>query len=291
VGGREAFLGRVRASHDGDQLSIVLVDAEKVSFLWRTPHLGSYSDGYRSTWFAVAGEKVVASDHKGTLHLLDLATGKEEKTLSVTDKIEGLCAREGTEVFVSLADDRHQIVDAAAGTLRDASAAERKVCKPRSRGAERELPKGVPRIEGFDPRSSHVDGGVAVIGGVKRPGTRLPEAVGFDAATWKQLWRGPVGEVDRAQIRDLSETYDDLAAGRYVAVYGVGQDGWRVAAFDATAGTRLWDTLLQPIFAVDSIDGIVAMKDRVLITRTSSLDVLDAKTGKLVGTVGTETYD
>jgi hypothetical protein len=100
-----------------------------------------------------------------------------------------------------------------------------------------------------------------------------------------------VGEVDRAQMRELGETWDDLAAGRYVAVYGVGQDGWRVAAFDAAAGTRLWDTLLQPIFAVDSIEGIVAMKERVLVTRTSSLDVLDAKTGKLVGTVGTETYD
>src|SRR5688572_17215616 len=65
VDGKDHFLGRVRAVHADDQLFVVLVDAGDVHFRWRTPPLGSYSDGYRSTWFAAAGGKVVVSDHKG----------------------------------------------------------------------------------------------------------------------------------------------------------------------------------------------------------------------------------
>jgi outer membrane protein assembly factor BamB len=290
VDGKDHFLGRVRAVHADDQLFVVLVDAGDVHFRWRTPALGSYSDGYRSTWFAVAGAKVVVSDHKGAIHIYDLATGKEDKALAATDKIEAVCALEGNEVFVKVADGRHQIVDAAAGTLRDADQGAGRQCRDPSRRRD-EGGGGAPRVEGFDAKSVHVEGAVAVAGGKKRPGTPLPEAVGFDPSTKQVLWHQPVAQVDRAQVRDVRETLDDLEGDRYVSVYGVGQDGWRVAAFDAKAGTRLWDVLLRPIFAVDSIDEVVATPTRVLVTRTSSLDVLDGKTGKLVGTVGTETYD
>jgi hypothetical protein len=88
-----------------------------------------------------------------------------------------------------------------------------------------------------------------------------------------------------------SEAYDDLGGGRYLTVYGVG-DGqdqrWRLAAFDARSGARRWDVALAPL-APDRIGPIRATAAHVYVSRTSSLDVFDAKTGDLVGTLGEET--
>ena len=61
-------------------------------------------------------------------------------------------------------------------------------------------------------------------------------------------------------------------------------------ALDAESDTRLWETSLRPLFAVDWIKSLVATPHGVYVTRTSSLEIYDPATGKLRGVLGNESY-
>ena len=62
-------------------------------------------------------------------------------------------------------------------------------------------------------------------------------------------------------------------------------------AFDVATGDRVWEVPLRGIFAVDWIREAVATDTRVLFVRMSSVDVLDARDGRLVATLGVDPYD
>ena len=94
--------------------------------------------------------------------------------------------------------------------------------------------------------------------------------------------------VDPLSVR--ASEHDALGGGRYLAIYGVGSAGWHLTALDAKDGTRLWDVTLRPLFAVDDIDSLVVTRQFAYVNRTSSLEIYDAATGKLLGTVGNDTY-
>jgi hypothetical protein len=79
----------------------------------------------------------------------------------------------------------------------------------------------------------------------------------------------------------VAAAQDALAAGRYIATYGEGQEFWHLTAFDAQTGARLWDHKLRSIFAVDWIYGVVATDKNIYLVRMSSLEVHDAATGAL----------
>ncbi|MGB1277081.1 MAG: hypothetical protein ACPG77_15155, partial [Nannocystaceae bacterium] len=97
--------------------------------------------------------------------------------------------------------------------------------------------------------------------------------------------------VDRSSVREDSNKAEGLAAGRFISIYGSGQDFWHLTALDAKTGARLWDTKLRPLFSVDQVDKVTVTATHVFVNRTSSLEVFDASSGKLLGTVGNETYD
>jgi hypothetical protein len=71
-----------------------------------------------------------------------------------------------------------------------------------------------------------------------------------------------------------------------VAPYEVTSKGWHFAAIDARSGQRVWDVSLQPLIGISEPEGFSMSPTRVYVMRTSSLEVYDAKTGGLVGTIG-----
>ena len=79
---------------------------------------------------------------------------------------------------------------------------------------------------------------------------------------------------------------DALEGGRFVTPYEVTSKGWHFTAFDARSGQRVWDVPLQPLVGVDHPEGFSLSAARVYVMRTSSVEVYDAKTGALVGTIG-----
>ena len=52
-----------------------------------------------------------------------------------------------------------------------------------------------------------------------------------------------------------------------------------------------WDITLRGIFAVDRVNGLQATEQHVFVTRTSSLEIYAVSDGRLLGTIGRETYD
>lgn len=285
VQGKEAFLGRVRVM-TGDELTIQATSAQDAKKLWRFGGLGTYSDGYRVTWSAALGGVVAITDFRGKVHLVDANTGVEQRVATLSDKADKLCTGDGL-FWIDQVDDRHVSVHPATGDVKERS--KKDLCPEDDRIPSWDIEKVLPKAPGFQAKKGWA-GNPLVAVGVKSPGTATPKAIGFvnGAPTW-ETW---IPAVDLATVREPSfGIVADRVGDRLVAVYGVGTEEWRVTLLDTTNGARLWDIQLRPIFAVDSIDHVQLTTDRVLVERTSSLDVLDAANGKLVGVVGDDTYD
>ena len=293
IGDREAVIGRVRARPE-DQLHINAYDSRSLTPIYEIGPLGTYGDAYRNTYFVAKGDALVVSNYRNALQIHDLQTGAERHELTLSDRVEHICdTGEANEVWVAVADERHILVNLESGQSSEAARpagcakshweAERK----RERGSSR----GAPRVEGFKATRVLIDGELAVAAGVKSPGTGYPRIVGFDPKSKTVRWEEDLFSVDPHAVDERSNEFDDLTDGVYYGTYGTGADRWHITAFDAESGKRLWDTEMSDIFAVDSLDGVVATKDSVFVVRTSSLDIYDAKTGALVGVIGSDTYE
>ncbi len=294
VKGAPAFLGRVRIM-PSDELTFVAVGGDG-EVLYRSGPYGTYSDGYRHTLAAVAGERVAVSDATATIHLLDANTGSSLKSLKLSDRVKSLCgAGDGSTFWVEQVDKREFLLDPKSGELSEGERPETCLSSEPawdripSSGQRKQLRRLSKKIDGFEAERFREDGERTIVAGVREPGTEVPQAVSL-AKDGSIAWRVEVPAIDPLRAREGSNTHDAVGGGRYVTVYGEGSKAWHVTAFDAETGDRLWDQPLRVIFAVDSIDGVFATEDYVLVVRTSSLEVLDPATGELRGTIGRETY-
>jgi ribosomal protein S27AE len=284
VAGQAAVLGRIRAFPE-DQLYIVAARAADAGTIYQVGPLGTYGDGYRATHFAALGERLVVSDLRPTLRVVELASGEALKEFPLSDRVEAMCTVEGaTEIGIALVDERRLRLDPVALTLEEGAPPKGCVLdgSPFRRHKD---PPGVkaPKVEGFRGEQIVAEGRLAVSNGHKDPGTAIPQAVGFDPKTGAQRWREVIPSVAPASVQERSNEHAALAGGRFFTIYKVGSEDTHVAAFDAESGARLWDHQLRPIFAVDKISGVVATKEHVFVVRTSSLDILEAASGGAAG--------
>ena len=290
IGGAPHAIGRIRVA-GGDQLFVALVNPNTASLGWRFGPLGTYSQGYQATKFFVQGDRVVVSDYKSAVHLVDVQTGKEVGQAKLTDRVERMCAGPGGAVWIGTVDKRGTVLDVHSGATHEgpkpAAGCEDDWAARMKHGGKEVSPK----IAGFAAHRTLVDGDVGVAAGGKSPGTEVPMAVGFDPKTGAARWTVTLPTVDASLVRPRSNEHDALAPGIYVTSWGTGDKGWHISALEPRSGARLWNTELPKIFAVDSIDGVVASGGWVYVTRTSSLAILNGTTGKLVGAIGDETYE
>jgi hypothetical protein len=297
IHGSEAIVGRLRDVGSGDQLFVGAFDGTTLAERWRTKPLGTYSDGYRATRFAVSGAHVAVSDFHSVVHVLDLETGGEQRVVTLTDKVESMCPQPQERVWLEQIDKRSVMLDLGTGQVTEA--AKPPGClEEKDRFFAREVVrKGkppLPKIDGFEPTTPLETDGTLVVFGKKSPGTPTPMAIGLDPTTYAVRWRTPLPAVDLATVREASIYKDKMCAvcsDRFVGAYGEGQKKWHVTALDTRSGVRQWDVTLRPIFAVDWLYGIVCTSSRVYVVRMASVDVLDATTGKAIGTIGHETYE
>jgi outer membrane protein assembly factor BamB len=296
IGGKPAFIGRTRKVLDNDSLFIDAYDAKTVKRLWRIGPLGSYSDAYQAVHFAVVGDKVVVSDGKSQIHFHELASGELTKSISLTDKVEHLCVPPDgppNTVWVNQIDEKQNLLDIGTGKLTESPVPDGcfESKWDADRAADQALEDGVaPVVDGLEIERVLIDGEIGAALAVKSPGTPVPHVVGFDPADESVRWDEVLVSVDPGTIRN-TDPWGALAGGRVVTLYGAGQDDWYLVGADAKTGARAWETKLRPLFAVDSINSVTANGDQVFVGRTSSLEVFDAASGKLLGTVGKETYD
>jgi hypothetical protein len=231
--------------------------------------------------------------------MYDLGTGRETRTVKLTDRAKGMCTLPGGKhVWLEMSDEKNVLFDVDAGTT---SPAARPAgcpqgdpsgdCRGRlTRGAPRPGcagPEGAPKVNGFQAVNLIEDGDAAVALGKKHPGTALPIAVGFDPKTKSVRWQQPVVSGEEAAAESSSTSVmDALAGGRFVVPYEMTAKVWHFTAFDAHTGQRIWDFPLQSAIGPDEPQGFSLSATRVYVMRSSSVDVYDAKTGAAIGTVG-----
>ncbi len=300
AGGVEGFVGRIRTRGD-DTLWIAAFEGSKLGQVWKAGPLGTYSQAYQSTFASVVERSVVVTDYRANLHVYDLATGRETKTLKLSDRAKSLCSSPNGRgrVWIEVSDEKNVVFDVDAGTL---APSPRPAWCPESessgdcrgwltRGAARpgcRGPESAPRVNGFEAVNVIEDGEAAVALGKKHPGTALPIAVGFDPKTKTVRWQEPVASGDQSAASESSSTsvMDALAGGRFVVPYELTSKGWHFTAFDARSGQRLWDVPLHSGIGLDEPQGFSLSATRVYVLRTSSIEVYDARTGAAVGTLG-----
>ncbi len=303
IGGKPALLCRTRKVMAGDELFVDAYDARSVNRLWRIGPLGTYTNAYQAVHFGASGSRLVVSDAEPSLHIHDLETGAELKSLALTDRVASVCAAPPEQgkslVWIEQVDARTHLVDLEAMTMSEAPRPEWCPDQGRARMWHEWTPgvdnviatEEAPQVEGLRPEVAFVEGDAGVVFGVKETGTAFPMMAGFDPGTKAVRYKQEIAAIDPGQVRPGSAEHAALHGGRFFTVYGSGSDFWHATAFDAESGARLWHTDLRPIFAVDSINGIKATADHVFVVRTSSLEVFSADAGELLGTIGKETYD
>jgi outer membrane protein assembly factor BamB len=300
AGPLEGFVGRIRMRGD-DTLWIAAFEGSKLGLIWKAGPFGTFSEGYTSTFTSVVGRDVVVTDYRGIVHIYDLASGREARSLRLTDRAKSMCVGSDAKahIWIEASDEKNVLVDADLGTLAPSprpawcsELVESSDCRGwLKRGPPRVGCKGpavAPRVQGFETNNVLEDGEVAVALGRKHPGTRFPMAVGFDPKNKALRWQQLVASGDQANVVESSadSVMDAMAGGRFVAPYQLTSKGWHFTAFDARTGQRLWDVALQPLIGLDEPAGFTLSTARVYVTRSSSLEIYDARTGALVGTVG-----
>jgi hypothetical protein len=296
IDGKEHVVGRIRDFDNDGQLSVRAYRSADLALGFRTPDLGTYSEAYKAIHYAVVGDRLLATDKHNVLRVYDVNSSKELDTHQLTDRADQLCVLpEADKVWVQVIDKRHIFFDAKTFATEEAKRRPRRcpgsVFIARHRGPR--LKRGVgPQVDNFAPKRIFVEGDAGVLYGAKSPGTPIPTAVGFVPETQEVRWKKPAVQADTTSYRSSFEKfYSGLAAGRFITVYGVGSDAWHVGALDAKTGAPLWEVTLRDIFSVDQIGGFEVTPRFVYVVRTSSLDVLRAKDGKLIGAIGNETYE
>ena len=292
--GVEDFVGLSRTVKP-DEVHVVAYSGKTFAQLWRTPSYGTFTEANDATRVAIAGGRVVATDFRHAVHVLEGRTGKELGATTTTDKVTHLCAH-GGKVWLDVADEQDVDLDPVAiATSRldrrpqecPSSAGFANVrCRthgdmPRSRCTSADA---LPKAAGFAADRVLWDGDVAVAVGTKRPGTRTPMAAGWDAASKRWTWT--VALTTSPSASEGGPDVAELAGGRLVATYGIKTGGVRLVAIDAKTGKQQWDVALPQSNTGSGVYDLQLTASRVYAPHWVWLDVLDASSGSVLQTLG-----
>jgi PQQ-like domain len=261
---------------------------------WKAGPYGTLSDGVGATHLAVAGDRIAVTDYRLALHVLDAATGKELRTLRLSDRARDMCSPTDArkQVWIEVADGNNLVVDLDAGKAE--SAAKRPAwCRggashecAGTRAACSDDRNRAPKQAGFGTDLVFSEGNVSVAVGHKEPGTRTPMALGFDASRGAVAWTATI-PADPTSVSGMPDPSGDLAEGRFYTSYSLGsQKGSRLVSFDARSGARRWDVEVPRGSAGSGVEGLTATATRVYVPHWTWIDVFEAGSGKLLGTVG-----
>lgn len=294
----EDFVGRyVILDIGGDSSQTIFVggfSGATFERAWKAGPYGTLSEGIGATHLAVAGDRVAVTDYRLTLHVLDAATGKELRSLRLSDRARSMCSpTDGRkQVWIEVVDNSSLVVDLDAGKA-EPFARRPAWCRggashecAGARAACTDDRNRAPKQVGFGTDLVFTEGTSAVAVGHKEPGTRTPMAMGFDATRGAALWTTTI-PTDPSTVTGIPDASGDIAEGRFFTTYSMGsQKGIRLVSFDARTGARRWDVEVPRGSAGSGVNGLTVTATRVYVPHWTWLDVFDAGSGKPLGTVG-----
>lgn len=297
----EDFVGRVDILHPGagnTQAFIDGFDGATLNRLWTAGPFGDLSDT-RGLEFAVAGSRAIVTDSRSIAHILDVTNGREVGRINLSDRAKSICAAPTkSEAWIEVSDEQNVLVDLAEATSKKAPrppycgadhySVEDIQCHVGLYGSTQASCKAVDsgfRAPGFRGNRMLSDGESTVVVGTKSPGSEVPMAAGYDPKGKHVIWQRTIPQGDLTAVKDgLGLT--DLAAGVLVSQVELTSGLFHLCALDAKSGTPLWQTEVP-----HSKDGIAGRTMRITETRVylphwTYLDVFDARSGRVIGTIG-----
>jgi outer membrane protein assembly factor BamB/DNA-directed RNA polymerase subunit RPC12/RpoP len=279
-------------------LRLAAIDGASGERLWMTESYGTISthNAHVHTELAVQGNLVLVTDHRRTAHVLDLTTGSELRAATLTDRAEWVCAdpESDSQVWIEVADDQHVRMDLTTAAVTPAP--ERPdYCPPWHERVDCRDYKGSVRCARDSDRPNRIDldgfyaEGVLSIGaervavGYKSPGTRLPMAAAYRKGARKPHWVRRLIEDQDAPVQEGAPGHYDVAGGRLVMHYEVGNEEHRLMALDTATGKTLWDLAL-PRDGDRELDvrAVIASETRVFVLNYEVVLRVDAATGQLL---------
>lgn len=276
-------------------LHLAAIDGASGERLWMSESYGTISthSAHVHTELAVQGNLVLVTDHRRTAHVLDLITGSELRTATLTDRAEWACADPESDrhVWIEVADDQHVRMDLTTAELTPAPKRPA-YCPPWHERVDCRDYKG-RLLCARDPDRIAIDGfyaeGVLAMGaeriavGYKSPGTRLPMAAAYRKGAKKPHWVRRLLEDPDAPVEEGAPAHYDAAGGRLVMHYEIGNEEHRLMALDTATGKTLWDVVLPGDGDRErDVRAVVASGTRVFVLSHEEILRVDAATGQIM---------
>ncbi|RKG92773.1 hypothetical protein D7V88_04740 [Corallococcus terminator] len=298
--GTDDIIGHVRrfASSQGQDL-VAAFDGKTLAPLWETPPAEG-TDTSRTTKVIAQGGRLVMSEQRA-VNLLEAETGKRLGRVPLSDSPRRLCIPPGDSesVWVEVLDGQHLLLNTRTATARPAPRAPPRCATPPlspqtcSMSRPVELTTTCERssyppsdIRGFSPTFIYRNANSILVTGTRRPGTSVPMAALFQKGTKKPVWHGVVADTDPLTLKDRVPEVAELTADAMYLTYELEQGGVRLIRRDLRTGVMVWDVAIPRSKDGSAPDAVWVQGSRVYVPHWTWLDVFEADTGSLVGTLG-----
>lgn len=246
--------------------------------------------------FASVGPFVLFSDGNGRIHVHDLQTGNLLRGIDVDRPVESLCVpldaerEDSPQIHVLRADDRHRLLDPAAGELtrtRGAPAG----CEDHQRAAgDASLvdPERVrDRLDDFEVDRVHLAGKKAVAVGHSDAGQPVVVAIAHQGGPKSRvvlrepLWTtAATGELGPEAAAPGQNRVSAIAGERVILDWRGRDDAVHLSSVSLVDGALVWDVTLTPGGAAPML---VGDDELLLVARDAHVEVRDASTGERLG--------
>ncbi|MCY0997545.1 hypothetical protein OWM54_10395 [Myxococcus sp. MISCRS1] len=299
--GTDDIIGTIRRGTSFDRYSTAAFDGKTLEPLWEVPIEGAAPTDLASRErYIRQGNRLVRREAMA-VSLLELATGKVVGRVALSDKPDKLCIPQGdtSSVWVSVMDQQNILLDTTTATARPASQTPPN-CQPPERGRydcspaihrKTHLPCSLalkaPPIPGFRGQYRYTAHGLDVVLGARNPGTRVPMAAVFEKGAKEPLWHGAIADMDIEQVLETTPEALDISEDALFVAYRLRAGGMHLVRRDVRTGAVVWDVPIPRSKDGSLVTSFRKQGDRLYVPHWMWLDVFDAKTGNVIGTLGT----
>ncbi|WP_225888415.1 outer membrane protein assembly factor BamB family protein [Myxococcus xanthus] len=279
---------------------VAAFDGKSFELLWEADLEGTASDLSGAVHVVHQGDRVVMSE-PGAVHLLEPKTGKPLGRVALSDKPSRLCIpKDDTEsVWVEVVDGQNLSFNTKTATARPAIEPP-PPCAPvkwnhqlcfvpvfRKSSVPCVRPRNLPAVPGFQAEHVYKLEDLDVAMGERSPGSRVPMVAVFRRGEKAALWTENVADMDPRNVKESTVDVVDFSEDALFMVYALKEGGEQLVRRDLLTGRVGWDVPIPNSKSGSGVSQIRVHGGRVYVPHWVWLDVFDAKTGNLIGTLGT----
>jgi len=285
-----------RTGHDEAAVHAIALDGDTLDLLWASEAFPSQWQSER-THLEVTGANVVVSDSRETLHVLDLASGRETRSTHYPSGPRDVCPLDADHVLVRSGWEEAslQSFDVRTGALAAPPKGAQcwfrshEVCATKEATACVGDERSVPPVAGVELGGGTTwrDGDERVTLATRVDGKRrLEHLVGWSAKEPKKA-RWETAFVRAGDETHESRTYFAVQGGVAYALYQLRTEAglFRLVARDAKTGATTWTATVPAAAEGTHVSSMTAKEGRVYVVANSNLVVFDGKTGALIKSV------